>query len=99
MGAVRGSAVVVGAGVIGCSTALELARHGWSVTVVDKGGTPGICTQGKGIPHLLEWWCARDGMEPVKSSNRKGSTWILSLDDGRLIAADYIASPLAVKRS
>jgi hypothetical protein len=24
---------------------------------------------------------------PVKSSNRKGSTWILSLDDGRLVAA------------
>jgi len=69
------------------------------VEIAAKGGTPVICTQGKVIPHLLEWWCARDGMEPVKSSNRKGSTWILSLDDGRLIAADYIASPLAVKRS
>lgn len=33
--------MVVGAGVIGCSTALELARRGWAVTVVDKGGTPG----------------------------------------------------------
>jgi glycine/D-amino acid oxidase-like deaminating enzyme len=41
VGAGRGSAVVVGAGIIGCSTALELARTGWSVTVVDKGGAPG----------------------------------------------------------
>ena len=58
-----------------------------------------ICTQGKVIPYLLEWWCARDGMTPVKSSNRKGSTWILSLDDGRLVAADYIASALATNRA
>jgi sarcosine oxidase subunit beta len=35
------SAIVVGAGIIGCSIALELARRGWSVTVVDKGSTPG----------------------------------------------------------
>lgn len=33
--------VVVGAGVIGCSTALELARSGHSVVVVDKFGGPG----------------------------------------------------------
>lgn len=37
----QGSAVVVGAGIIGCSVALELARSGWQVTVVDKGSTPG----------------------------------------------------------
>ena len=35
------SAVVVGAGIIGCSIALELSRRGWAVTVVDKGSTPG----------------------------------------------------------
>jgi glycine/D-amino acid oxidase-like deaminating enzyme len=33
--------VVVGAGVIGSSIALELARDGWSVVVVDKDGAPG----------------------------------------------------------
>ena len=41
MGAPRRDAVVVGSGVIGCSIALELARGGWGVTVVDKGGAPG----------------------------------------------------------
>jgi sarcosine oxidase subunit beta len=33
--------VVVGAGIIGTSIALELSRRGWTVTVVDKGSTPG----------------------------------------------------------
>ena len=34
-------AVVIGAGVIGASIALELARGGRSVIVVDKGPAPG----------------------------------------------------------
>jgi sarcosine oxidase, subunit beta len=34
-------AIVVGAGIIGCSIGLELARSGWSTTVVDRGTTPG----------------------------------------------------------
>lgn len=58
---------------------------------------PVICTQGKVIPDLIEWWCERDGVRPDKSGNRKGSTWIMSLCEGRLIAADHIGSPLAPK--
>ncbi|BBZ17485.1 8-oxo-(d)GTP phosphatase MutT1 [Mycolicibacterium gadium] len=61
-------------------------------------GTPVICTQGKVIPDLISWWCERDGVRPDKSRNRKGSTWVLSLFDGRLIAADHIGSPLALKK-
>jgi 8-oxo-dGTP diphosphatase len=61
-------------------------------------GTPVICTQGKVIPDLISWWCERDGVRPDKSRNRKGSTWVLSLFEGRLIAADHIGSPLAVKK-
>jgi 8-oxo-dGTP diphosphatase len=61
-------------------------------------GTPVICTQGKVIPDLISWWCERDDVRPDKSRNRKGSTWVLSLYDGRLIAADHIGSPLAVKK-
>lgn len=57
--------------------------------------TPVICTQGKVIPDLIAWWCERDGVRPDKSRNRKGSTWVLSLADGRLIAADHIGSALA----
>ncbi|HEX4391833.1 MAG TPA: bifunctional NUDIX hydrolase/histidine phosphatase family protein [Mycobacterium sp.] len=57
--------------------------------------TPVICTQGKVIPDLIAWWCERDGVRPDKSRNRKGSTWVLSLAQGRLIAADHIGSALA----
>lgn len=56
--------------------------------------TPVICTQGKVIPGLIAWWCERDGIRPDKSRNRKGSTWVLSLSGGRLVAADHIDSPL-----
>lgn len=61
-------------------------------------GTPVICTQGKVIPDLISWWCERDGVRPDKSRNRKGSTWVLSLFDGHLVAADHIGSPLALKK-
>jgi 8-oxo-(d)GTP phosphatase len=66
---------------------LEIAR--------ESEGTPVICTQGKVIPDLIAWWCERDGVKPDKSRNRKGSTWVLSFADGRLVAADHIGSPLA----
>ena len=65
--------------------------------IADTAGTPVICSQGKVIPDVIEWWCERDGVRPDKSRNRKGSTWVMSLHDGRLVAADHIGSPLAIK--
>jgi 8-oxo-(d)GTP phosphatase len=59
-------------------------------------GTPVICTQGRVIPDLIAWWCDRDGVRPDKSRNRKGSTWVLSMADDRLVAADHLDSALAV---
>jgi 8-oxo-dGTP diphosphatase len=64
--------------------------------IAAQNGTPAICTQGKVIPDLIEWWCDRDGVRPDKSRNRKGSTWVLSLSAGKLVAADHIGSALAV---
>jgi 8-oxo-dGTP pyrophosphatase MutT (NUDIX family) len=66
--------------------------------IAAAGGTPVICTQGKVIPDLIEWWCDRDGVRPDKSRNRKGSTWVLSSWQGHLVAADHIGSPLATKK-
>jgi len=63
--------------------------------IIAHGGTPAICSQGRVIPYLIDWWCDRDGVEPDKSRNRKGSTWVLSLSGDRLIAADHLPSPLA----
>ncbi|MGB3482188.1 MAG: NUDIX hydrolase [Mycobacterium sp.] len=68
--------------------------------IAEEPGTRVISTQGKVIPGLIEWWCDRDGVRPDKSRNRKGSTWVLSLErsesGARLVAADHIGSPLAV---
>lgn len=66
--------------------------------IAAAGGTQVICTQGKVIPDLVAWWCERDGVRPDKSRNRKGSTWVMSLLGGHLVAADHIDSPLAVKK-
>ena len=63
--------------------------------IAASSASPVICTQGKVIPHLREWWCARDGLRPGEWGNRKGSTSILSLWRGRLIAVDHIPSALA----
>jgi 8-oxo-(d)GTP phosphatase len=75
----------------------KAARHR-VLEIAAADGTPVICTQGRVIPDLIEWWCERDGVRPDKSRNRKGSTWVMSLFDGRLVAADHIGSPLAVKK-
>ena len=66
--------------------------------IAAAGGTPVICTQGRVIPDLIAWWCERDGVRPDKSRNRKGSTWVMSMAGGNLVAADHIGSPLAVKK-
>jgi len=63
--------------------------------IATQEGTPVICSQGKVIPDLIAWWCERDGVRPDKSRNHKGSTWMLSLSDGRLTAADHIGGALA----
>ena len=65
------------------------------LSIAAQQGTPVICTQGKVIPDLISWWCERDGVRPDKSRNSKGSTWVLSLVAGKLVAADHIGSPLA----
>ncbi len=76
----------------------KAARNRFLEIAAATDGTPVICTQGKVIPDLIAWWCERDGVRPDKSRNRKGSTWVMSLFDGHLVAADHIGSPLAVKK-
>jgi 8-oxo-dGTP diphosphatase len=75
----------------------KASRHRF-LELAHTDGTPVICSQGKVIPDLIAWWCERDGVRPDTSRNRKGSAWVMSLHDGRLVAADHIGSPLAVKK-
>ncbi|MFT4201485.1 NUDIX hydrolase [Gordonia sp. (in: high G+C Gram-positive bacteria)] len=54
-----------------------------------------VCSQGKAIAPLMQWWAERDGFELPPNRNRKGSAWVLSIDlDGRVVAADHIADPM-----
>ncbi|MCM6773787.1 NUDIX hydrolase [Nocardia sp. CDC159] len=49
-----------------------------------------ICSQGKVIPPLLANWAEIDGVALPPARNRKGSVWVLSIADGRLVAADHL---------
>ncbi|WP_072802180.1 NUDIX hydrolase [Rhodococcoides yunnanense] len=62
--------------------------------LASSGGVTVVCSQGKVIPDLLTWWADKDGVTLPPNRNRKGSVWVLSLRDGKLIAADHLASPL-----
>ena len=65
--------------------------------IATKNGIRVICSQGKVIPDLLKWWADNDGLRLPPARNRKASMWVLSLHDGRLVAADHIDSPLPPK--
>ncbi|RPA62224.1 NUDIX hydrolase [Gordonia oryzae] len=53
-----------------------------------------VCSQGKVIPPLMQWWAQHDGLLLPEARNRKGSVWVLSTLAGALVAADHIDSPL-----
>lgn len=57
-------------------------------------GVPVICSQGKVIPDLMQWWADADGVELSRTRTRKASVWILGFVGGVLVTADYIDSPL-----
>jgi 8-oxo-dGTP diphosphatase len=68
------------------------------IEIAGRPGIPVICTQGKVIPGLIEWWCERAHVRPETTGNRKGSTWVLSLSGGELVAADYMCSALPAEK-
>ncbi|ONM49308.1 NUDIX hydrolase [Nocardia donostiensis] len=55
-----------------------------------------LCSQGKVIPDLLNWWAERDGVVLPPARNRKGSVWVLSFADGRLVSADHLDRSLSI---
>ncbi|UGT63767.1 NUDIX hydrolase [Nocardia asteroides] len=55
-----------------------------------------VCSQGKVIPHLMREWAAADGLTLPPARNRKGSVWVLSFVDGRMVAADHLDRRLYV---
>ncbi|WP_067658625.1 NUDIX hydrolase [Nocardia harenae] len=55
-----------------------------------------VCSQGKVIPELMRGWAAADGLTLPPARNRKGSVWVLSFVDGRMVAADHLDRRLYV---
>ena len=60
----------------------------------DTSAIHAVCSQGKVIPPLMQWWAHEDDLTLPVKRNRKGSVWVLSTSNGRLLAADHIDSPL-----
>jgi 8-oxo-dGTP pyrophosphatase MutT (NUDIX family)/phosphohistidine phosphatase SixA len=58
-------------------------------------GTPVVCSQGGVIPDLMSSLAERYGVTLPPASNRKGSTWVISVrEDGRMVAADHLPPPV-----
>lgn len=53
-----------------------------------------VCSQGKVIPPVMEWWSARDDLTLPAARTRKASIWVICTSGGTLLSADYIDSPL-----
>lgn len=68
--------------------------HRRILEIAGSDGVQVVCTQGRVIPDLIDWWADRDGVRPDKSRNRKGSMWVLSIHGQKLLAADHLDSPL-----
>ncbi|MBO0854109.1 MAG: NUDIX hydrolase [Nocardia sp.] len=58
---------------------------------------PLVCSQGKVIPPLLEQWARQSGLTLPPARNRKGTVWVLSVSDGRLVAADHLDRALRAR--
>lgn len=74
----------------------ETARAAFE-SVINQGGTRVICAQGGVIPEMIASLAA-DGRLPIESPilAKKASVWVLSFNEGQLIGADYMPSPLPV---
>ncbi|MBH0775451.1 NUDIX hydrolase [Nocardia bovistercoris] len=66
-----------------------------AVDLVASGSVRVVCSQGKVIPDLMAWWARKDGLTLPPARNRKGSVWVLSFADGRLVAADHLERSLS----
>lgn len=79
----------------GYAAAPDLARERARELVSDT-AVRVLCSQGAVIPDLMSWWADRDGVTLPPARNRKGSVWVLSFVDGRLVAADHLDRSLSI---
>ncbi|HEY9315836.1 NUDIX hydrolase [Williamsia sp.] len=63
--------------------------------IAQSGGIRVVCSQGRVIPPMLKWWAAQDGVKLPAARNRKASFWVLSMHNGKLVAANHVDSPMS----
>lgn len=90
--------LVIGAGVIGCATALTLAQNGLKVTLVDRGALGAEASwAGAGLLFpLLPWHYAPEVWELVAYSLRLFPEWIEHLREGGDCDPEFLQSGLIV---
>jgi len=71
----------------------ETAAQRRLLEIVADGGVPVVCSQGGVIPDLVSRLAAEAGLALDRVESKKGSVWALFFDQGRLVAADYLAVP------
>jgi sarcosine oxidase, subunit beta len=68
-------ALVIGAGVIGCSVAHELARRGYAVVVVDKGAGPGLGSTSSSVGLIRFNYSTLDSVRLAWESAQRWHGW------------------------
>ena len=67
--------IIVGAGIVGSSTALELTRAGYSVLVIDKAGGPGFGSTSASSAVVRFDYSTWDGMTAAWESKFRWEEW------------------------
>lgn len=85
----------------------RLGDHGWVGNMIEsqrafrsiigRHRVSVVVGQGIVIPDTIAWLAASGQLPLDDIEAKKASTWVLSFADGKLVGADYLASPLPVK--
>ena len=67
------------------------------VELASSGGVKVVVAQGTIIPAMIEWLSSRGKLPVTVGETKKGSTFVLSFQDGELTGADYLASAMPVR--
>lgn len=65
--------------------------------IATGGGVPVIVSQGGIMPEIIETLAAEADFDIEPREFKKAGTWVLALREGKLVGADYLASPLPVR--
>jgi glycine/D-amino acid oxidase-like deaminating enzyme len=88
--------VVVGAGVMGCSAALELSRRGRKVVVVDKGGGPGLGSTSASSAIVRFEYPTRDAVATAWESKQHWLNWSEHVQSDESQLAKFVCTGYAI---